>query len=409
MTIQSEPSQKTEQERIDVLRRYQILDTPPDGSFDRIAALASQLLRAPIGIVSLVDTNRIWFKAHHGLDVQEIDRDPGLCASAILENVPYVLSDALKDPRSLTNPLVSGEFGLRFYAGVPLKTHDNYNLGMLCVLDFQPRTITEEELDILQNLAQIVMDEMELRLASRQIHQLSKEKSELLAVLSHEIRTPLNGIMAIADLLHSTEPTEEQSEYVDIIQTSGKSLLVLLNHILDYSKMDAGKMELNIEPFSIHSCIEEVCQLFMAQTENKGIDLNHEIDSAIPMVLLGDEHKIRQILVNLVGNAVKFTKKGEVNTTVRLISIQDNPNQANVSFTVKDTGIGIRSDQICRLFRSFTQVHAKADGEQYEGAGLGLSICKQLVELMDGRIWIEESNEGGTAFTFEIKLPVISG
>lgn len=199
-----------ERERLNALQRYQILDTPPDGAFDRVTALASQLLNVPIAITSLVDTDRIWFKSHHGLDVEQIDREPGLCASAILNNVPYILNDASLDPRSLANPLVAGENGFRFYAGIPLNTHDNHNLGVLCVIDYKPRTITEEELDILRSLAQIVMDEMELRLASLHINKLSKDKSDLLAVLSHEIRNPLNGIMGMAELLHSTELTEEQ-------------------------------------------------------------------------------------------------------------------------------------------------------------------------------------------------------
>jgi signal transduction protein with GAF and PtsI domain len=136
------------------LQRYQILDTPPDGAFDRVTALAAKLLKVPISIASLVDTDRIWFKSHHGLDVQQIDRVPGLCASAILNDVPYILNDAGLHPRSLANPLVAGEFGLRFYVGIPLTTHD-HNLGVLSVIDFEPRTISEDELDT-KNSAKLI-------------------------------------------------------------------------------------------------------------------------------------------------------------------------------------------------------------------------------------------------------------
>jgi signal transduction histidine kinase len=396
---------ENERARINALRRYQILDTPPEGAFDRITSLASQLFNVPIAIASLVDTDRIWFKSHHGLDVQEVDRELGLCASAIINNVPYVLNDASIDPRSLAHPLVAGESGFRFYAGVPLITHDNHNLGVLCIMDYQPRTITEEELSILGNLAQIVMDEMELRLASRHIDELYKEKSNLLAVLSHEIRTPMNGIMGMASLLHSTELTEEQKEYADIIETSGESLLTMLDHILCYSKLDAGKMELNNQPFDIRTCVKQVFQLFSAEIVKKGLLLHSEIDPGIPAVCIGDKHKIQQILTNLVGNAVKFTKKGEIIVAINLISLDNKTGYANLSFTVKDTGIGIQTDQISRLFHSFTQVHSISD-EHYGGTGLGLSICKQLVELMNGRIWLEESSESGTSFIFEIRLPI---
>lgn len=152
-----------EQDRLDAVRRYDILDAPPDGAFDRIAALAARLLGVPIAIVSIVDTDRIWFASHHGLDVRQVGRDPGLCASCILGSEPWIVTDASVDPRALANPLVAGELGLRFYAGAPLTTHDGYNLGTLCVIDQQPREITPDETRLLTELADMVMDELELR------------------------------------------------------------------------------------------------------------------------------------------------------------------------------------------------------------------------------------------------------
>lgn len=154
--------------RMEAVRRYQILDTPPDGAFDRVTALAARMLGVPIAIVSVVDTDRIWFKSSHGLyDVSEVGRDPGLCASAILQDCPWIVNDAAADPRTLTNPLVAGSLGLRFYAGVPLSTSDGFNLGTLCVLDTEPRQMTADETANLQDLAAVVMDELELRLAAR--------------------------------------------------------------------------------------------------------------------------------------------------------------------------------------------------------------------------------------------------
>lgn len=176
-----------EQARLRALRRYDILDTPPDGAFDRITALAAGLFSCPISIISMVDTDRIWFKSHHGVEVDEIGRDPGLCASAIVHDGPWVLTDAKNDVRSLANPLVAGEFGLRFYAGVPLTTRDGYKLGTLCVIDKEPREdVSEDQIQQLSALASLVMDEIELRLAARRKHE---EMAKVEAALQSQTRS----------------------------------------------------------------------------------------------------------------------------------------------------------------------------------------------------------------------------
>lgn len=153
--------------RLEAVRRYDILETPPDGAFDRITAMAARLFHVPIAIVSIVDRDRIWFKSHHGVGMEEIGRDPGLCASAILQDGPWVVPNAVVDPRTLTNPLVAGELGLRFYAGVPLTTYDGHNLGTLCIIDQEPREMSESDLATLTDLAGLVMDELELRRLAR--------------------------------------------------------------------------------------------------------------------------------------------------------------------------------------------------------------------------------------------------
>jgi tRNA A-37 threonylcarbamoyl transferase component Bud32 len=162
------PSATDEEARMRAVERYRILDTPADGAFDRIAALAARMFSVPVAIVSIVDHDRIWFKAHHGTDVTEIGRDPGLCASAIMQDGAWVVESAATDPRTLANPLVAGEFGLRFYAGVPLRTPDGFNLGTFCILDREPREFTAEDTRTLEDLAAIVMNDLELRLQSRE-------------------------------------------------------------------------------------------------------------------------------------------------------------------------------------------------------------------------------------------------
>ena len=157
----------SEVERLAAVHRYDVLDAPADGSFDRITAVAASIFAVPIAIVSIVDTDRIWLRSHHGIDVDSLDRQPGLCSSAIMSNEPYILEDARLDPVALTNPLVAGEFGLRFYAAAPLTTHDGHNLGTLCILDKTPRSLSAAQVDMLRQLAGLVVDELELRLSAR--------------------------------------------------------------------------------------------------------------------------------------------------------------------------------------------------------------------------------------------------
>lgn len=197
--MSSEPANETpmpadEAGRQAAVNRYDVLDTPADGAFDRITALAARHFHVPISIVSIVDHDRIWFKSHHGLDVQEIGREPGLCASAIMQDEPWILEDAAVDPRALANPLVAGEFGLRFYAGAPLTTSDGYNLGTLCLIDREPRALSAEETETLQDMAAIVMDELELRLASRRTvdheHSLHDQAEQMARSLQESLLPP---------------------------------------------------------------------------------------------------------------------------------------------------------------------------------------------------------------------------
>ncbi len=158
-----------ESKRIAALHKYELLDTPPDGSFNKMAELAAKIFNVPIAIISLVDTDRIWFKSHFGLELNQISRDPGLCASAILSNDVYLIEDAKNDPRCLTNPLVVGEFGLQFYAAAPLTTSEGYNLGTFCIIDKRQRHINSDQQLMLKQMASIIVDEIELRLHSRNL------------------------------------------------------------------------------------------------------------------------------------------------------------------------------------------------------------------------------------------------
>lgn len=200
VSLPIEPASETE--RLAAVSRYDILDTPPDGSFDHITALAAELFDVPISIVSIVDHDRIWFKSHHGLEVKQISRDPGLCASAILQDQPWLVCDARTDIRTLANPLVAGEFGLQFYLGIPLRTQDGYNLGTLCVIDRQPRTVTQAQIQQLRRLSELVMDQLELRLSARRAVGDLQQALNTMRVMSKEIdHRVMNSLQIVGSLL----------------------------------------------------------------------------------------------------------------------------------------------------------------------------------------------------------------
>jgi GAF domain-containing protein len=209
---------ENEQERLAAVRRYEVLDTPADGAFDRITRLASVMLDMPISIISVVDHDRIWFKSAEGLDgVDQIDREPGLCASAILADEPWIVEDAKSDPRSLANPLVAGEFGLRFYAGAPLRTQDGYNLGTLCVIDKEPRTLAPKQVQVLDDLAAIVVHELELRLSARR---QSRRATEL--------NDDVVQALAVAKLRFQVGETDDAMESLDQALAASKRILAEL-------------------------------------------------------------------------------------------------------------------------------------------------------------------------------------
>ncbi len=223
-----------EEERLAAVRRYDVLDSPADGAFDRVTRLAARHFGVPISIVSIVDTDRIWFKSHHGVDVDEIGRDPGLCASAILGDKPWVVENAEVDPRAMANPLVAGELGLRFYAGAPLRTGDGYNLGTLCVIDQQPREFSSEDAEVLSEMADVVVDELELRLSARRTVQqelaLRRQAEQMATALQSSLLPPelpsLEGA-ELASLYLPADASEVGGDFFDAFTIGETTVLAV--------------------------------------------------------------------------------------------------------------------------------------------------------------------------------------
>ncbi|HEV7251483.1 MAG TPA: histidine kinase dimerization/phosphoacceptor domain -containing protein [Mesorhizobium sp.] len=293
---------QSEAERLAAVRRYDILDTPPDGAFDRVTRITARLFDVPIAIVSIVDHDRIWFKSHHGLDVEEIPRSPGLCASAILDNKPWVLNDARIDPRSLSNPLVAGEFGLRFYAGVPLHTHDGFNLGTLCVIDREPRAFSPAETEQLADLAAIVMDELELRRAAKR---RVAEKQVLVREVYHRVKNNLQVIASLLALQSRSVPAEVKAHFDESLR---RIRAMGLLHEGFYQEQEIGSRDLTAY---LGELLTSVISTFgmeervSARVEGPVIPIG--LDLGTPIALLATE-----VISNACKHAFPGKRKGEI-------------------------------------------------------------------------------------------------
>ena len=397
------------------MRRLLVLDTAPEQIFDDLVQVAAHLTGCPISLVSLVDAHRQWFKAKVGIDAAETPRDIAFCAHAILTpDQVFEIPDATKDVRFHDNPLVALDPSIRFYAGIPLVEPGGMPIGTLCVIDRIPHHLTEAQRDALHRLGRQVVAGLELRRLMREslAHnaelaasrdaaiKANQEKSGFLAHMSHEIRTPLNGIIGMTSLLREAPLPAEQGEQVELIRMSGDALLGLINDILDLSKIESGHFQLEAEPFDLLAVLDDAAAMVTAQMEAKQLDFQLCMSPAVPTQRIGDAPRLRQVLVNLLSNAKKFTEHGSVRVVV-----EPGVGPGALRMHVIDTGIGMTPAVAAQIFDAYVQADAST-ARQYGGTGLGLTISRQLVEMMGGTLTVTSVPGGGTTFTCALTLPI---
>lgn len=398
-----------------------ILDTLPEERYDRITRLAKNLFEVPIALLSLVDNERQWFKSAQGLDASETSRDISFCGHAILDDEPFIIGNAIEDERFIDNPLVLNDPSIRFYAGHPIKTVNGSNIGTLCIIDSKPKTMTDDDIRLLNDLAFLIQQEIQNIELTRQVNDkeaaliFAKEKAEIadqektliLANMSHELRTPLHSILSFSDLGFRKTEDDKAKKYFDNINVSANRLTTLIDNLLDMSRLESRQMPINYKPHDIIALVKQQIENIEPIADKKNIAIKFQsVQSSIEAEY--DPELLCQVIINLLSNAVKYSQE---NTVVNVLAYQMDKmlrgkHQDVIRLSVQDEGIGIPVIELDKVFDRFIQ-SSKTDTKA-GGTGLGLPISKEIIKLHRGQIWAESpaNPETKTGSVFHLEIPL---
>ncbi|WP_058836444.1 GAF domain-containing sensor histidine kinase [Luteimonas abyssi] len=380
----------TERRRLASLHAYGILDTPVEAVFEDITRIASAVCQTPISVVNLVDAERQWFKSEIGLGVRETPLDTSICAHAILEHDFLEVPDTTQDARFAANPLVTGEPGLRFYAGALLKTPDGLPLGTVCVLDTQPRTLDPQQIDTLRALARQVMAQLELRRLLAEAHAVSEHRARVLASAGHDLKTPLRAALYAINRAR-TDASPEQLERLDTAEHELAAIHRTFGDLVASATGRGGFVPPSLAEVDVVPVVEQVAASWRRAAGRKRIDLQVRIDAA-PCTARTEPHLLETLLGNLISNAVKYTPEDG------RVDISCDQADGRTAIVVADTGVGMDPAHVEGYFDAFAQGDARTDG-----LGIGLWIVRQTAQALGADIDVVSALGEGTRVT--VRLP----
>jgi len=383
-----------ESKRLQDVYRTQLLDTPEEKEFDEIVQLASDLCNTPISLITLLDTERQWFKAKVGLDASETSREVSFCGHAILQNEIFEVPDALKDIRFSDNPLVTDGPEIRFYAGMPLVTESGSRLGTLCVIDTTPRVLTERQRFALKVLASNVIKVAELRSKNRQLHHLTENQKRIISIVAHDVRNPLAAIKSVIDLKKDDFIDEQTAaEMLSLVSVQLDSTLDMVDNVVGWGQLQLKPAMMASAEINLYQLVNEI---FIADGLAAKMKNNQLVNNVGANVLLYiDKQVIKFILRNLVSNSNKFTENGSITVT----ALQ----QVNkTEIMIQDTGIGMSADKAEQLFTQTGGTTTLGTNNE-KGSGLGLMLVKEFIDQLKGSIHVESTPGKGTKFIISIK------
>lgn len=402
------PPPLNERHRLDALRDFDILDTDFDADYDELAELAARICHVPIALISLVDSERQWFKASVGLNTRETPRDYAFCSHAILEDEILIVKDTHEDLRFHDNPLVAGDPNIRFYAGAQLLTTEKLPLGTLCVIDRIPRELDDSQRRALEILAKQVMAQLELRRTLKRLRKkalevkhVSETKDRLYSVIAHDLRTPFSQVLALSEAIEDTlnrDILDKAREYSNDITSVSRSALLLLENTLSWTRLKSGGLQAEIGTVDPKTIVAAALALNHCAAEAKSQSLNVDYSNNGVMIA-ADSRMLISVLHNLISNAVKFTpEKGVITITTKRVD-------QNIEIEIADSGQGMDENSILTFHRT-GRANPTSGTAGESGTGLGLMLSAELVKKNHGEMKIESAQGKGTRM--KLTFPAIA-